>query len=196
MSSSDETVRKIYVKDLRVNSDVYTVFRVIELAKHTSRAGKPYLAAVLADKTGTIEARAFEQVEELAGKCSVGDYVLVRGTVGAFHRHSQVMLQSIERLDPTPIDPKEFTPPPAPTPAPKREETRGSGPKRGAATSKPPSLLTDPGFQAALTTVLKHLERYIEECVDARLAQRNGSASRQPAATEATPTALEAVPPS
>src|SRR5208283_5637218 len=47
----------------------------------------------------------------------VDDYVLVKGQVVSFHGKPQVIAESLERLDPEPIDPTEFqlpTPPPAP----------------------------------------------------------------------------------
>lgn len=131
-SSDTESVRKIYVKDLREKETVRTVFKVSQKKKITSRAGKAFLALSLVDRTGEIEARIFEAVDAADAAFGVDDYLLVRGEVGSFHGKPQLVLQSQERLDPGPIDAREFTPPPAPPPsAQPASEPQAHGPSKG-----------------------------------------------------------------
>jgi 3'-5' exoribonuclease len=129
--ASVEQVRKVYAKDLREKDPVNTVFRVTKKERVTARSGKMFLSVVLVDKSGEIDARVFDKVEALESTFSTGDYVLVRGSVIGFHGKSQVVIEALEKLDPEPLDPKEFEPPareeqpPAPkaaAPAPAREE--------------------------------------------------------------------------
>ncbi len=101
-------VRKVYVRDLHEKDRVLTVFRVVKKQKNTSRGGKTFLAVTLADRTGEIDARVFDDVERLEPVFQVDDYVLVTGSVISFHQKPQVVIEKIERLDPEPIDPKEF----------------------------------------------------------------------------------------
>ncbi|MCY1076816.1 3'-5' exoribonuclease YhaM family protein [Archangium lansingense] len=117
--ASVETVRKVYAKDLREKDSVNTVFRVTKKERVTARSGKVFLSVVLVDKSGEIDARVFDKVEPLESTFSTGDFVLVRGNVIAFHGKSQVVIEALEKLDPEPLDPKEFEPPAAP---PAREE--------------------------------------------------------------------------
>lgn len=111
-SSDTETVRKIYVKDLREKEIVRTVFKVASKKKITSRAGKDFLAVSLADRTGVIDGRVFDQADQADAAFAADDYLLVRAEVIAFHGKPQLVLQSYEKLDPGPIDAREFTPPP------------------------------------------------------------------------------------
>ncbi|HYO66124.1 MAG TPA: HD domain-containing protein [Archangium sp.] len=127
--TSVETVRKVYAKDLREKDPVNTVFRVTKKERVTARSGKVFLSLVLVDKSGEIDARVFDKVEALEPTFSTGDFVLVRGSVIGFHGKSQVVIEALEKLDPEPLDPKEFEPPareeqqPAPkAAAPAREE--------------------------------------------------------------------------
>ncbi|HYO54372.1 3'-5' exoribonuclease YhaM family protein [Archangium sp.] len=122
--ASLETVRKVYAKDLREKDQVNTVFRVTKKERVTARSGKVFLSVLLVDKSGEIDARVFDKdkVDALDPTFSIGDYVLVRGNVIAFHGKSQVVIESLEKLDPEPLDPKEFEPPAAPPAPPAREE--------------------------------------------------------------------------
>lgn len=104
-------VRKVYAKDLREKDQVHTVFKVTKKQKTQSRGGKTFLMVTLADKTGELEARVFDDVDAADGAFAAGDYVLVRGEIITFHGRAQLVIAKVERLDPEPIDPKEFTPP-------------------------------------------------------------------------------------
>ncbi len=134
-SGSVETVRKVYAKDLREKDRVHTVFRVTQKNKVTARSGKVFLSLVLADKTGLVDARVFDQVDALESVFAVGDHLLVQGHVINFHGKLQVVLEALERLDPGPLDLQEFEPPPEP-PAP---ATPAEAPApQEAASDKPP----------------------------------------------------------
>ncbi len=123
-AASVETVRKVYAKDLREKDQVHTVFRVSQKSRVTARSGKVFLSLVLTDKSGEIDARVFDKVEALEPVFAAGDYVLAKGHTISFHGKTQVVIEALEKLDPEPLDPKEFEPP-APAakeePAPKSE---------------------------------------------------------------------------
>ncbi|ATB47165.1 OB-fold nucleic acid binding domain-containing protein [Corallococcus macrosporus] len=114
---SVETVRKVYAADLREKDRVHTVFRVTKKEKVTARSGKVFVSATLVDKSGEVDARVFDKVDTLEPLFQPGDFVLVQGNVIQFHGRTQVVVEAVERLDPEPLDPKEFEPPPAPPPA-------------------------------------------------------------------------------
>ncbi len=121
---AEETVRKVYVRDLREKQPVFTVFRVTRKSRHSARNGKSFLVLGFGDRTGEVDGRVFEGVDALENAFHQDDYVLVKGQVVSFHGKPQVIAESLERLDPEPIDPAEFALPPAPveptTPTPTR----------------------------------------------------------------------------
>src|SRR5260370_31019868 len=102
-----EKVRKVYVRDLEEKERVQTVFLVTRKARNVGRTGKTFLVLMLADKTGDIDARIFDGIDELEAQFAVGDYVLVQGEVITFHAKLQILISSLERLDPEPIHPKQ-----------------------------------------------------------------------------------------
>jgi RecG-like helicase len=173
-NSSDERIRKIYVKSLKVGETVHTVFRAARKEKLHSRAGKPFLSLTLVDRTGEVDGRVFEAVEAADQAFSTDDYLLVKGKVGQFHGKTQIVVERLERLDPGPIDAAEFEWTPAPVEAkPAREpreprEAREAREKNEAApkvhlSKRLARLLENPQLAQALETFVAHLERSVEE---------------------------------
>jgi len=108
---------KIWVKDVKEGERLKSVFLVARKAVPTAKSGKTYLAVTLQDRTGELEARAFEKVEELAGVFEEKAHVEVEGLVGAFQGKPQLRIESVAKVaEGVEIDPAEFAwvPPPEP----------------------------------------------------------------------------------
>ncbi|MFL5272175.1 MAG: OB-fold nucleic acid binding domain-containing protein, partial [Anaeromyxobacteraceae bacterium] len=73
---------KIWAKDVKDGERVKSVFLVSRKSVPTAKSGKTYLSVTFHDRTGELEARAFERVDELAGSFEEKDYVEVEGQVG------------------------------------------------------------------------------------------------------------------
>ncbi len=191
-TQSEEQIRKIYVRDLKLEQQVHTVFRAVEKQKITSRSGKTFISLSLQDRTGAIDARIFDNVEHLQTAFVEGDYLLVKGKTTTFHGKPQLVIDTLERLDSGPIDAKEFawTAPPAEA----REAREPREPKepraeKGSAKAirqKILALLDDPQVAQGLDALLKHLDRHIDERIEARMSGRaapekhNGKGPRVP----------------
>jgi 3'-5' exoribonuclease len=115
-------MEKIWVKDVKEGERVKSLFLVARKAVLTAKSGKSYLAATFQDKTGELEARAFERLEELTPIFEEKDYVEVEGPIGVFQGKPQVRIESISKADPAALDAAEFVwaPPPEPR-EPKKE---------------------------------------------------------------------------
>src|ERR1700747_1965872 len=70
MSSTESAAA---VATLRPGQEVRTVLACTRKERRTSRAGTPYLALELRDRTGAIEARAFRDADVLSGRFERGD---------------------------------------------------------------------------------------------------------------------------
>jgi len=98
------------VSGLRAGQDVAGVFACTRKDRLMSRAGAPYLAVELRDRTGTIDARAFRDADLLAGRFQRGDLVRVGGRVERFRDALQLELRSIARADAEESDASAFLP--------------------------------------------------------------------------------------
>ncbi|HZZ84682.1 MAG TPA: HD domain-containing protein [Anaeromyxobacteraceae bacterium] len=114
---------KIWVKDVKEGERVKSRFLVARKATPTAKSGKTYLAVTFHDKTGELEARAFDGIEELAARFEEKDYVDVEGTVGLFQGKPQLRIEGVEKADPAGVEAAEFAF--APPPEPKKPEKTG-----------------------------------------------------------------------
>ncbi|HEY0881700.1 MAG TPA: OB-fold nucleic acid binding domain-containing protein, partial [Archangium sp.] len=96
--NSEERIRKIYAKDLKIGESVHTVFRAARKEKLSSRGGKSFLSLTLVDRTGEVDARVFENVEAADQAFAADDYLLLKGKVGQFHGKTQIVIDRLERL--------------------------------------------------------------------------------------------------
>lgn len=99
---------KTWVKDVKEGERLKAVFLVARKATPTAKSGKTYLAITLTDKTGELEARSFDKVEELAALFEEKDHVEAEGLVGTFQGKPQLRLETIAKLDPAGLDAAEF----------------------------------------------------------------------------------------
>jgi 3'-5' exoribonuclease len=107
---------KTWVKDVKEGERVKTLLTVARKAIPTAKSGKTYLAVTFHDKTGELEARAFDRVDELAAQFEEKDVVDVEGQVGLFQGKPQLRIEAVAKVDPATVDLAEFVwvPPPEP----------------------------------------------------------------------------------
>lgn len=102
---------KVYVKDVKDKEPVKSVFRVAKKSSHTGKNGKAFLVLTLTDKTGELDARVWERVEELDAKLVEGELAEVEGSVVTFKGRLQLTITEAEKADPAAHDPADFVAP-------------------------------------------------------------------------------------
>jgi 3'-5' exoribonuclease len=98
------------IATLRQGQEVDEVFACTRKDRLLSRAGTPYLAVELRDRTGAVQGRAFRDADVLAGRFERGDLVRVAGRVERFRDELQVELRTIGRAREGEADPAAFLP--------------------------------------------------------------------------------------
>jgi 3'-5' exoribonuclease len=98
------------IATLRAGQEVDGVFACTRKDRLMSRAGTPYLAVELRDRTGAMQGRAFRDADVLAGRFDRGDLVRVAGRVERFRDELQVELRAIGRAPAGEADPAAFLP--------------------------------------------------------------------------------------
>src|SRR5512137_880980 len=83
-------MEKTWVKDVKEGERVKAIFAVARKAVPTAKSGKSYLAATLVDRTGEIEARSFDRVDEFSALFEEKDLVEVEGAIGSFQGRPQL----------------------------------------------------------------------------------------------------------
>jgi 3'-5' exoribonuclease len=99
----------VAIATLRAGQEIDMVLACTRKDRLVSRAGTPYLALELRDRTGAVPARVFRDADLLAGRFERGDLVRVAGRVERFRDELQIDVRAIARAA-ADADPAAFLP--------------------------------------------------------------------------------------
>src|SRR4051812_14583492 len=103
-------VTPVAISTLRAGDEIAGVFACTRKDRLLSRAGAPYLALELRDRTGALPARVFRDADLHAGRFERGDLVRVAGRVERFRDELQVDVRAIAAAGAAEADPAAFLP--------------------------------------------------------------------------------------
>ncbi len=99
--------KQIWVKDIQENDSVKGPYLVRNKTIGHTRQGSPFLTLLLGDKTGTIEARIWDNAEQISEQFREGDIVEITGKAGTYKNQIQVQIQGLTRTEDA-VDPGVF----------------------------------------------------------------------------------------
>jgi 3'-5' exoribonuclease len=103
-------MKSAYVADLKADTVVTSYFLVSEKELRSTREGKPFLRLELGDRTGTVEARLWENAAELAPAFDQDDVIKVQARVESFRGKLQLAVDKLRRAEPAEIDLADYFP--------------------------------------------------------------------------------------
>jgi len=89
---------KMYVSDIRDRSQVDSQFLVKEKIMAMAKNGKPYLTLKLMDKTGEVEGKVWDNVDELAAAFAKDDFIAVRSKATVYLGKMQLVIGDLRRI--------------------------------------------------------------------------------------------------
>jgi len=99
-----------FISELNSEQNITTFFLVCEKEVRNTREGKPYLRLELGDRSGTIEARMWDQFENAAKSINREDFVKVQGRVEIYRNRPQLAVMQVRVAKPEEIDLADFLP--------------------------------------------------------------------------------------
>lgn len=99
-----------FVKDLTADQNITGFFLVHEKEIRNTNTGKPYLRMELGDRSGTVEARMWDQFDVMAKGVTRDDFVKVQARVEIYRNRPQLLLQQFRVAKPEEIDLADFLP--------------------------------------------------------------------------------------
>jgi 3'-5' exoribonuclease len=93
-----------YVNELEPNKLITTSFLVHSKEIRQKKSGELYLSLLLADRTGELDAKMWDNVAEVIDAFDRDDFVRVKGLVQIFHNRPQMTIHKIRRMDDSEID--------------------------------------------------------------------------------------------
>jgi len=103
-------LKKIFIEQIRERDWVESPFLVREKIMAMAKNGKPYMTLKLMDRTGEVEGRVWDRVDEFSARFGKDDFVLVQGKASVYLGKMQLVVQDLKRLDETTIDLADFLP--------------------------------------------------------------------------------------
>lgn len=95
MPYSSSQPKQLFIRDLQESQQITETFLVSRFSQAETKAGKPYLALSLMDKSGEIEARLWDRAELFAPLAAEGSFITVQATVELFNGQLQLKLQHL-----------------------------------------------------------------------------------------------------
>jgi 3'-5' exoribonuclease len=101
---------KVFIADIKDRDRISGLYLVQQKQTPLNKNGKPYIAMSLMDRSGTIEARVWDNVEQISPLFDTGDFIEAQGTAVAYQGKLQLKIDKVRQLDPDKVDPEEFLP--------------------------------------------------------------------------------------
>ncbi len=103
-------MKKQFVKDLAIRNKVNDVFYVRSRRQLEKRDGGKFLVLDLSDKTGSIEGKIWDNVNDLFSDSNPGNFVKVEGDVTEYMGDPQITVSHIFKVSDKEISSKDFLP--------------------------------------------------------------------------------------
>jgi 3'-5' exoribonuclease len=105
-------MKEFFISDCsqQENKIVTSSFVVASKQVKAKKNGEPYLALVLADRSGQIEAKMWDNVEEFIAIFEQDDFLKVKGLINKYKNRFQLTIHKLRRMDEGDIDFTDYLP--------------------------------------------------------------------------------------
>src|SRR5579862_4163411 len=103
-------MKTAYVSNLTPDTTITSFFLVCEKEMRSTREGKPFLRLELSDRSGTIEARLWDNVEGLAPLFDRDDVIKIQARVENYKNRVQLVVERIRRAEPAEVEWSDYFP--------------------------------------------------------------------------------------
>lgn len=100
----------IFIKDIKPGTQVEGLFCVLSKSLRKTKNGAPFLSITLSDNSGEVEARVWDNAEEIAIRFDKGDFVLIKAEAIEFNSKVQLKVNELKSLDTEKIKVEHFLP--------------------------------------------------------------------------------------
>jgi len=105
-------MKDFYVRDAAQfeNKVITTSFVVASKQVKSKKSGEPYLALTLADRSGHLEAKVWDNVSEIMESFGQDDFVKVKGLLNKFNNRFQLTVHKLRRMAESEVDFGDYLP--------------------------------------------------------------------------------------
>ena len=103
-------MKEIFIRDLRPNQIITSEFLVQAKELRFKKTGEGYLSLALADKTGELDAKMWDNADQVDPTFARDDFVKVKGAVQVFRNKPQLTVHKLRRLEDREVNLADFFP--------------------------------------------------------------------------------------
>jgi 3'-5' exoribonuclease len=103
-------MKETFVADLQANQQVTTTFLVKVKETKSKKTGEPYLSLTLGDRSGDVDAKMWDNVEEVEPTFDRDDFIKVKGLVQVYRNRPQLTIHKLRRCQEDEIDFADYFP--------------------------------------------------------------------------------------
>lgn len=103
-------MKNTFVKDIQERAPVEAPFLVRDKIIGMAKNGRPYMTLKLMDRTGEVEGRIWDRVDEMSALFEKDDFVKVCGKASVYMGKMQLVIQDLERIEESDVDISDFLP--------------------------------------------------------------------------------------
>jgi len=92
------------------NSIITTSFVVVSKQVKPKKSGEPYLALTLGDRTGQIEAKMWDNVEDAMGAFEQDDFLKIKGLINRYNQRFQLTIHKLRKMVDSEVDFGDYLP--------------------------------------------------------------------------------------
>jgi 3'-5' exoribonuclease len=103
-------VRKLFVKNIKDRDQLKEVFLVKEKITAMAKNGKPYLTIRLMDKTGDVDAKVWDNIEEVSARFEKNDFIEVSAKASLYLGKMQLVISELRKMPEEDVELSDFLP--------------------------------------------------------------------------------------
>ena len=103
-------MKQVFVEHIRERDQIESIFLVRDKINAMAKNGKPYMTLRLMDRSGEVEARVWDQVDQLSCQFERDDFVMVTAKASVYLGKMQLVVQDLRRIDENQVDLSDFLP--------------------------------------------------------------------------------------
>lgn len=103
-------MKQIYVEQIRERDKVEEIFLVRDKIIAMAKNGKPYMTLKLMDRTGELEARIWDRIDQLSSYFEKNDFIQVQAKASVYLGKMQLIVQDLRKMEEAHVDLADFLP--------------------------------------------------------------------------------------
>ncbi|HEY5674606.1 MAG TPA: HD domain-containing protein [Malonomonas sp.] len=103
-------MKQVYVNQIRERDQIESIFLVRDKITAMAKNGKPYMTLKLMDKTGEVEARIWDRVDQFSSFFEKDNFILVNAKASVYLGKMQLVVQDLRPIEEGMVDLADFLP--------------------------------------------------------------------------------------